>query len=99
MENQHARAASDLEKSILDWGMKHPDKNIRGARILELIQKRGNNYHLTPDGVAIRNIFSSLHSDTSNYLSMLKRKIKWLFEANPNIAYLIRLLYNENPDI
>jgi len=87
-----------IHDELIKWEMKHPLKNIRGAKLLNLIYEKDDKYHLTYDGINLKNILFKLYDDPIRKLNELKN-YGALCNKDSNLSYIIRWYYLLNPDV
>lgn len=96
--NERSSKDEMIKKNIHDWGMKRPEKNLRGSRILGLLNRIGDRLVLTADGKHVRNLLKRLYDNPLKHFHRCKKEYP-LSDHDPELAYLIRLLYLRNPDV
>ena len=87
-----------LKEKIKLWGMRNPEKSIRGSLVLGLLRKEKNTLHLAPDGVAFRGLLQRLYEEPLKTLKQFKDR-EPLPLHDKQLSYMLRLLYLQNPDV
>ncbi|MGQ3721132.1 hypothetical protein [Natrialba aegyptia] len=94
------------EEEIVDmisgeYNFNYPYETIRGASTLGLLEKKGDSYSLSDDGVMAMSNLNGEGVDTIDDLNELKNRTSYkhtLYVENPAVATLLRKQYKEHPE-